>query len=472
MKRHTGLRKVMLMLTFLFICVSYAWCQQLKKVSGKIVDDLKVPMIGVSVIEKGTSNGVISDLDGNYELQVKEGATIVFSYVGYVTQEKKVTANIINITMKEDSKTLDEVVVVGYGVQRKSDLTGAISSVKTEDIENRSITRAEEALQGKTAGVQLVSTTAQPGTSPTIRIRGFSSNGTSDPLYVVDGLIVSDLSAVDPNNIKSMEVLKDAASAAIYGAQAGNGVVLITTKSGSMGKSSISYDFQYSISSLARKPEVLTSQEYLQQKMEEDPTFTEKNVQELIDNGTWDGKSSTDWYDVAFNPSSTSHHTVNFQGANDRGSFFLSLNNLYDNGIIRENRDTYKRLSVMLNADYKIKPWLKVGVTANFANYTSKMISDGSGGTSYVSMIATVFTLAPYIADTYSPSALPKPMEALIANGFTLLRNPNGDYYSCMGTMEQVHPMVAIRTVDKKNTGNSLMGTLYGNFTPFKEDVN
>lgn len=468
MKRHTGLRKVMLMLTFLFICVSYAWCQQLKKVSGKIVDDLKVPMIGVSVIEKGTSNGVISDLDGNYELQVKEGATIVFSYVGYVTQEKKVTANIINITMKEDSKTLDEVVVVGYGVQRKSDLTGAISSVKTEDIENRSITRAEEALQGKTAGVQLVSTTAQPGTSPTIRIRGFSSNGTSDPLYVVDGLIVSDLSAVDPNNIKSMEVLKDAASAAIYGAQAGNGVVLITTKSGSMGKSSISYDFQYSISSLARKPEVLTSQEYLQQKMEEDPTFTEKNVQELIDNGTWDGKSSTDWYDVAFNPSSTSHHTVNFQGANDRGSFFLSLNNLYDNGIIRENRDTYKRLSVMLNADYKIKPWLKVGVTANFANYTSKMISDGSGGTSYVSMIATVFTLAPYIADTYSPSALPKPMEALIANGFTLLRNPNGDYYSCMGTMEQVHPMVAIRMADKKNTGNSLMGTLYGNFTPFK----
>lgn len=116
-------------------------------------------------------------------------------------------------------------MVVGYGVQRKSDLTGAISSVKTEDIENRSITRAEEALQGKTAGVQLVSTTAQPGTSPTIRIRGFSSNGTSDPLYVVDGLIVSDLSAVDPNNIKSMEVLKDAASAAIYGAQAGNGVI-------------------------------------------------------------------------------------------------------------------------------------------------------------------------------------------------------------------------------------------------------
>ena len=128
--------------------------------------------------------------------------------------------------MKEDTRTLDEVVVVGYGVQKKSDLTGAISSVKAEDIQNRSITRVEEALQGKTAGVQLISTTSQPGASPTIRVRGFSSNGTSDPLYVVDGLIVSDLSAVDPNNIKSMEVLKDAASAAIYGAQAGNGVTI------------------------------------------------------------------------------------------------------------------------------------------------------------------------------------------------------------------------------------------------------
>ena len=350
-------------------------------------------------------------------------------------------------------------------------MTGAISSVKTEDIENRSITRVEEALQGKTAGVQLVSTTSQPGSSPTIRIRGFSSNGTSDPLYVVDGLIVSDLSSIDPNNIKSMEVLKDAASAAIYGAQAGNGVVLITTKSGSQGTSSITYDFQYSISSLARRPKLLNSQEYLSQQKEADPTFTDANIQELIDNGTWDGVSSTDWYDVAFNASPSSHHTVTFQGANDKGSYFLSFNHLYDNGIIREDRDTYKRLSVMLNADYQIKPWLKIGTTANYANYTSKSISDGSGGTSYVSMIATVMTLAPYIADTYPADALPTPMQANIANGFTLLQNANGDYYSCLGTMEQVHPMVAIRMSDKKNTGNSLMGTLYANFTPFKDFV-
>ena len=469
--RNTSLKRLLGTALFLLMCVPFALAQNQVKVTGKVIDNLGESMIGVSILEKGTTNGVVTDIDGNYTLTVNQGATLVFSYVGYVTQELVANGGTLNVTLQEDTETLDEVVVVGYGVQKKSSVTGAISSVKTEDIENRSITRVEEALQGKTAGVQLVSTTSQPGSSPTIRIRGFSSNGTSDPLYVVDGLIVSDLSSIDSNNIQSMEVLKDAASAAIYGAQAGNGVVLITTKSGSQGTSSITYDFQYSISSLARRPKLLNSAEYFTQQKEADPTFTDANIQELIDNGTWDGVSSTDWYDVAFNASPSSHHTVTMQGANDKGSYFLSFNHLYDNGIIREDRDTYKRLSVMLNADYQIKPWLKVGTTANFANYTSKTISDGSGGTSYVSMIATVMTLAPYIADTYAPDALPTPMQANIANGFTLLQDANGNYYSCLGSMEQVHPMVAIRMSNKKNTGNSLMGTLYANFTPFKDFV-
>lgn len=441
------------------------------RISGNIVDTTGEPMIGVSVLEKGTTNGVITDLDGNYVLSVKEGATIVYSYIGYITQEKKATTTKMDIVFVEDSKALDEVVVIGYGVQRKSDLTGAISSVKAEDIQNRTITRVEEALQGKTAGVQLISTSSQPGSSPTIRIRGFSSNGTSDPLYVIDGLIASDMSSVDPNNIQSMEVLKDAASAAIYGAQAGNGVVLITTKSGSKGTSSISYDVQHSINSLSRRPKLLNSHEALGQRKEQDATFTDTNIQELIDNGTWDGVSSTDWYDVAFSTSPTTRHTVNMQGANDKGSFYLSLSNLSDNGIIRENRDVYDRLSVMVNADYNIKPWMKVGVNANYAKYTSKMITDGSGNSSYVSMISTVMTMPAYYADTYAPDALPLPMQALQANGFKLLTNDNGDYYSTLGSMEQIHPMVAIRRNDRKNYGNTLMGTLYANLTPFKDFV-
>ncbi len=195
-------RKLMAFWLFLWVGIPFMLAQSPMMISGRITDDLGEPMIGVSVLEKGTSNGVITNMEGNYSLKVKQGAVIVYSYIGYVTQELKAVSERMNITMKEDTRTLDEVVVVGYGVQKKSDLTGAISSVKAEDIQNRSITRVEEALQGKTAGVQLISTTSQrvlrlPFVSVVFIEWYFRS------LYVVDGLIVSDLSAVDPNNIKA-----------------------------------------------------------------------------------------------------------------------------------------------------------------------------------------------------------------------------------------------------------------------------
>ena len=466
--RNTSLRRLLGTALFLLMCVPFAWAQSQVKVTGKVTDDLGESMIGVSILEKGTTNGVVTDIDGNYTLSVNQGATLVFSYVGYVTQEHVVSGGTLNVTLKEDTETLDEVVVVGYGVQKKSDLTGAISSVKTADIENRTITRAEEALQGKTAGVQLVSTSAQPGSSPSIRIRGYSSNGTSDPLYVVDGLIVSDLSSIDPNNIKSMEVLKDAASAAIYGAQAGNGVVLITTKTGTKGSSSITYDFQYTINSLANRPELINSQESLSQQKEVSNTFTDQDIQNLIDSGIWDGQSSTDWYDVAFTNSAMQRHSVNLQGANDKGSFYLSLSNLYNDGILRGNYDTYRRLSIMLNADYNIKKWLKVGVTANYNKYTTRPISDGSSNSSYGSMISRIMTMKPYWRSTYAPDALPAQMQGLLDSGYNLFTDENGDYYMTLGDGESVHPQVNLRKSNIKRFGNSLSGTLYANFTPFK----
>ena len=232
MMKHNSVRRLITMSALLFMFIPFMLAQGLQKVTGKITDSQNEPMIGVSVLEKGTTNGVISDMEGDYSLSVKPGATIVYSYIGYVTQEKKASSSVINIKLDEDSKTLEEVVVVGYGVQKKSSLTGAVSSVKSEDMEARTITRAEQALQGKTAGVQVLSASARPGASPSVRIRGVSSNGSSDPLYVVDGRIASDIGGIDPNDIQSMEVLKDGASAAIYGAAAGNGVILITTKKG------------------------------------------------------------------------------------------------------------------------------------------------------------------------------------------------------------------------------------------------
>lgn len=227
--KHNEMKRLTALILFLLMSVPFILAQNPVKVSGKITDDSNETMIGVSILEKGTNNGIITDLNGNYSLLVHEGATIVYSYIGYLTQEKKAVAGTMNITMKENQKVLEEVVVVGYGVQKKSSVTGAISQVKTEDIQNRTISNAQQALQGKTAGVQIIQTSAAPGASPTIRIRGYSSNAASSPLYVVDGIRISDISGIDPNDIASMEVLKDAASAAIYGAEAGNGVVLITT---------------------------------------------------------------------------------------------------------------------------------------------------------------------------------------------------------------------------------------------------
>lgn len=244
MKNCNSIKWLIWSMAFLLIGCLSAQAQKIT-VNGIVIDQEETPLIGASVVLKGTSNGVITDINGNFTMQVNQGDLLEIGYVGYLPVQRKAVTNMV-VKLYENPTSLDEVVVVGYGVQKKSDLTGAISSIKKGDIENRSVSRAEEILQGKSAGVQLITTSAQPGASPEIRIRGFSSNGSSAPLYVVDGVIYYDLSSIDPNNIESMEVLKDAASASIYGAQAGNGVVLVTTKSGKSSKSSISYDFQYS----------------------------------------------------------------------------------------------------------------------------------------------------------------------------------------------------------------------------------
>ena len=455
-------KRLMALVLFLLVGMTSVFAQKQVNVSGRITDELNEPMIGVSVLEKGTTNGVITDLDGNYTLSVNEGSTIVFSYIGYVTQEKKAVAGTMNIILKEDSKTLDEVVVVGYGVQKKSSVTGAISSVKAEDFENRTITNAEQALQGKTAGVQIISASAAPGSNPAIRIRGYSSNASSDPLYVVDGLRTKDISNLDPNDIESMEVLKDAASAAIYGAQAGNGVVLITTRKAKKGVRRISYDFQLSSQSLGRTPDILNAQEYVNY-------MTEGNLipRETIDR-YWDGKTNTDWIEETFESSMMQRHNVNFQGANDNGSLFASLSYLSNNGPIVGNKDVFDRITGTVNADYKVKDWLKFTTNNSFSRYHVQSVSEGSATGS---LMLSAIQLDPLTPVTYTPDKLPDTMINYMNQGHTLLQNANGDYYSCLGTMEQVHPMVAIRMNDKKNTGNSLMGTLYANFTPIKDLV-
>lgn len=460
--KNNSVKKLMALAILLLMCIPLVLAQGTVKVTGRVIDDLNDPMIGVSVFEKGTSNGVITDLNGNYALSVQKGATLIFSYIGYVTQEKQAVGGVMNITLKEDTKTLEEVVVVGYGVQKKSSVTGAISQVKAEDMENRTISNAQQALQGKTAGVQVIQTSAAPGSSPTVRVRGYSSNVSSNPLYVVDGIRLSDISGIDPNDIASMEVLKDAASAAIYGAEAGNGVVLITTKKGKAGQGKIVYDFQWSSQSLSRVPKMLSSEEYINYMVESN-TFTKDY---LLDN--WDNKTNTTWTDVAFENSQMQKHNIAFTNGGDKGSYYLSLTYLDNNGIIKGNADVYNRMTATINSDYEIKPWLKVGTTNQIEKYNVRSVSTNN---EYGSLLTSILQLDPLTPDTYTSNNLPAHMLTALNSGKHLLQDESGDYYAVSKFFagEQYHPMIMRDNNIGKSSGFNVNGSIYADFKPVKD---
>lgn len=276
------------------------------------------PLIGVSVQIKGTSTGNITDLDGKYSVTARVGQTLVFSYIGFKTQEIKVSNNsVINVVLEEDNEILDEVVVIGYGVQKKKLLTGATSQVKGENVAKLNTTNPLQAMQGQLPGVSIASTSGQPGSDMKVNIRGLGTIGNSGPLYLIDG-VSGDITTLNPADIESIDVLKDAASAAIYGAQAANGVVLITTKNGKEGKAEVSFDAYYGIQNVARKIDMLNAQEYM--------TIVDEKA--LNSGGTpydWSSYQSirdadgniydTDWIDAMFKDNATTEsYTLGITG--------------------------------------------------------------------------------------------------------------------------------------------------------------
>ena len=453
------------LLTFILLLIvsgSTALAQELMKVTGLVVDQNAEPLIGVTIKVKGDNKGgVVTGLDGDFSIMVQKGKTLVFSYLGYQTKEIAAITSKLKVNLQEDNKVLDDVVVVGYGVQKKSSVTGAISQVKKEDIENRTITNAKAALQGKTAGVQVISSSSAPGSSPTIRIRGYSSNVSSDPLYVVDGVRLSDISGIDPNDIASMEVLKDAASAAIYGAEAGNGVVLITTKKGAVGTGRITYDFQYTTESLAKVPKLLNAEEYIQY-MKEGKTFTEDY---LLKN--WDGKTNTSWVDAIYGKGHMQKHNLGFNGGNQNGNYYLSLTYLDNNGMVEGNNDVYRRMTATINAEYQIKPWLKVGTTNQIEKYNARSVSESN---EYGGMLTAVLQMDPLTPITYTPDNLPAHMANAMATGKHLLTDANGNYYgvSKFYAGEQYNPFIMRDNNVSRNSGFNVNGSIYADFKPFK----
>ncbi len=346
--------------------------QQGKKIKGVVRDETGEPIIGANVIEKGTSNGLITDLDGAFSLEVKPGSTLVISYIGYISQEIPITDNTttLNIKLVEDSKTLDEVVVVGYGTMKKSDLTGSVSSFRKKDMNQGVNSSLSGLLQGKAAGVQVTQASAEPGGGITIQVRGAGSvNAESGPLYVVDGLPIetsnvvsgsgngmpgmrvarSPISNINPADIESIEILKDASATAIYGARGANGVVLVTTKKGASGKMKVNYSGFVGMQVKKDMIEVLNAEDYKRILNEIQATPGSNVSDSEIVGEIQDG--GTDWQNEMLRTAVVQSHSLSFTGGTEKTKFFTSLNYFDQDGIMKNTN--YKRYDGRVNLDYK-----------------------------------------------------------------------------------------------------------------------
>ena len=369
--------------------------QQGKKVTGVVVDGTGEPVIGANVVVKGTTNGTITDFDGNYSLEgVPADGVLVFSYIGYLSQEIPVgNQSMIKVTLKEDTQTLDEVVVVGYGTMRKSDVTGSISTAKGEDMLKAQNFSALDNLRGKAAGVNIFSNSSQPGAyGSRVVIRGQATiNSSSNPLYVVDGVVMENFDLVNPNDIESMEVLKDASAAAIYGARGANGVIMVTTKRGKKDGEgvAISYQGSVSVSSIARKMDLLNAQEWTDTFMKglenenkwlgtnwslnRTDWFTDRNYFDANGNPIYD----TDWQDEATRTAVSHNHQLNIQQAGKNSSMGAFLNYTDQQGIML---NTYnKRLNAKMAYDADPTKWLSTSVNV-LVNHTWGRYTPEDGG--------------------------------------------------------------------------------------------
>ena len=373
------------------------------RVTGTITDNTGYGVIGASVIEKGTTNGAIADLDGKYEITVRPGATLVFSSIGYKEQEIVVgNQTVINVLLLEDTELLDEVVVVGYGTMKKSDLAGASVSMKEDAIKGSIITNIDQSLQGRAAGVQAVQTSGAPGSSSSIRVRGQATiNAHAEPLYVVDGVImqgggqsgadfglgdalgngavstVSPLSTINPSDIVSMEILKDASATAIYGAQGANGVILITTKRGRSGDAKFTYDGMFAVQRQTRRIELLNLREFAEYYNDL------KSVGMVGENEKYSDPSilgkGTNWQDAIFRTALQHQHQISAQGGGDKIQYYVSGSWMDQQGTIIGSE--FQRFSVRANLDANLKDWWKIGLSATYSSTDENMkLADSDEG--------------------------------------------------------------------------------------------
>ncbi|WP_373059592.1 SusC/RagA family TonB-linked outer membrane protein [Zunongwangia sp. H14] len=413
-------------------------------IQGTVTDENNVPLLGVNVLVKNKNNGTTTDFDGNYSVDVEVNDTLVFSYLGFNNKEFVINeAQTLNVTLEENQSDLEEVVVVGYGTQKKSVVTGAISSVNSSDLETLPINTVGEALQGRTSGLTVAASSGQPGSGATIRVRGITTLNNNDPLWIVDGVVVDNggINYLNQSDIASIEVLKDAASQAIYGARAASGVILITTKSGKEGKMKISYNTYAGFSEPAANINLTNATEYA--ILRNEASVNDGGDVVFSDLSTFG--NGTDWQDVIFNDSAfRQNHELSLSGGSDVSSFYFSFGYLEEEGIVATDISNYERTNLRLNSTHDITRWLTFG--ENFGYSRNKSVGIGNTNSEYGGPLSSAINLDPLtpviVTDPERLAQFPYNQD------LPFLRDANGNPYGISQNVAQeiINPLAYIQT--------------------------
>ena len=406
--RRTSL-KFALLVVALFTMQAMFGALMAKPISGKVVSATDgEALIGATIQVQGTQAGTVTDFDGNFTVEAEEGQTLVVSYVGFLTKNVKITGSQLNIELEEDRMSLDEVVVIGYGVQKKKLVTGATLQVKGDDVAKLNTSNPLQALQGQTPGMTIISQSGQPGEGLKVNIRGLGTTGSSDPLYIIDG-IRGDIATLNPADIESIDVLKDAASAAIYGSQSANGVVLVTTKNGKEGKAVVAFDGYFGIQSVARKINMLNAQQYMTIMDEQNVNSgnaaynwdSYKSIWRYDSEGNKLGVIDTDWIDEMLKDNAQTYSAnLSISGGSQKGNYAFSLGYMNQEGVVGgKDVSGYSRYNFRINSEYQvIDKFLKVGEQVSLIYYKKNGVGVGNA---YNNTLRSAFGTSP-LAPVYS----------------------------------------------------------------------
>jgi Outer membrane receptor proteins, mostly Fe transport len=449
-----------LLLILLFSCgVSLPLLAQSQAIKGNVSDEKGESIIGASILVKGTTNGVRTDTDGNFQIQANKNATLVISYIGYMTQELAINGKSnLKIVLKENNRILDEVVVMGYGVQKKKLATGATAQVKGSELQKLNTVSTLGALQGQAPGVRITSTSGHPGADFKVVIRGLGTTGNSSPLYIVDGVQLDNISFLNNADIESIDVLKDAASAAIYGNRAANGVVLITTKKGKVGEAVVSYDGYYGVQNVYKKIDMLDAQQYAAIMNEMNINAGGTAIKFLNDYNIDLDKigKGTDWFDkLTVKNAMVTNHNLAIQGGTDKGVYAISAGYTSQDGIIGgHDVSNYERINFRINTEFKVKSYLTVGQHLSYSHSSSRAIGTGNG---YDNTLAAVYSVSPF-RPIYGDDG-----KYLNSNGGIV----NGKPYNW--NVEEANPVASMyMRAQNKTENDNLLPDLYAVLEPIK----